>query len=157
MAQDMVATRLATPVDVQESNLPAIDPNPGQVQLLLTGAFSTLDPMRGAVGTATIYRLSDGRDVLRLENFDAINGPDLQVLLSAHPRPTTQEELDEFATLQLDLGALKGDVGNQNYLILDPTFNVENFTGGSIVIYSARYNLVYSFASLTAPPASPGL
>ncbi|MBI5961373.1 MAG: DM13 domain-containing protein [Chloroflexi bacterium] len=156
MAIDLVAARLSTPVDVQEANLPAIDPNPGQVQLLLTGAFITIDPLRGAIGTASIYRLSDGRDVLRVEDFDAINGPDLRVLLSAHPRPATKEELDQSPQYQVDLGALKGDQGNQNYLILDPSFNIDNYTGGSVVIYSARYDLVFSYASLT-PASSPGL
>ncbi|RPJ01075.1 MAG: hypothetical protein EHM39_03840, partial [Chloroflexi bacterium] len=37
MAIDLVAARLAEPVDVEEPNLPAIDPNPSAVQHLLTG------------------------------------------------------------------------------------------------------------------------
>ncbi len=148
MAIDMVAARLATPVDIEEPNLPAIDPNPGAVQLLVGGNFTNLDPMRGASGTATIVRLSDGRNIVRLEGLDVINGPDLHVLISAYPRPTTREELDQVQQYEIDLGVLKGDQGNQNYIITDPTFNIDNYQQGSIVLYSARYNLVFSYAGL---------
>jgi hypothetical protein len=156
MAIDLVAARLAEPVDVEEPNLPAIDPNPAQVEHLLTGGFATLDPMRGAVGLAGIYRLSDGRTVVRLEGLEAINGPDMRVLLSAYPNPTSLEELAQAPQFQIDLGELKGSLGNQNYIITDPAFNVDNYQQGSVVLYSTRYNLVFSYASLAPPPNVPG-
>ncbi len=156
MAIDLVAARLAEAVDVEEPNLPALDPNPALVQELLTGNFVTLDSIRGAQGTASIFRLSDGRVIVRLQGLDAINGPDLHVLLSAYPRPTTKEELAQVAQLQLDLGALKGNVGNQNYVIDNPAFNIDNYREGSVVLYSTRYELVFSFAPLAPPPAVPG-
>ena len=56
-----------------------------------------------------------------------------------------------MAQYQIDLGELKGNLGNQNYEITDPAFNVENYTSGSVVLYSARYQLVFSFAPLSAP------
>lgn len=156
MAIDLVAARLAEPQDVEEPNLPALDPNPAQVQQLLTGNFVTLDSMRGAQGTASLYRLSDGRTIVRLQGLNAINGPDLHVLLSAHPRPATKDELKQVAQLELDLGALKGNVGNQNYVIENPAFNVDNYREGSVVLYSTRYELVFSFAPLASPPPVPG-
>ena len=151
MAIDMVAARLAEPADIEEPNLPAIDPNPPAVQELLTGSFAALDPMRSALGTASLYRLSDGRSVVRLQSLEAIGGPDLHVLLSAYPRPSTKEELDQVQGYQIDLGVLKGTRGNQNYLITDPTFNIDNYLKGSIVLYSTRYDLVFSYAPLTLP------
>lgn len=156
MAIDLVAARLADPVDVQEPNLPALDPNPQVVQQLLSGVFVTLDPIRSATGTAGVYRLSDGRTIVRLENLDAINGPDLHVLLSAYPRPTTQDELDQVPQYQIDLGPLKGNRGSQNYVIQEPTFNVDNYGQGSVVLYSTRYELVFSYAPLAAPPPVTG-
>jgi hypothetical protein len=151
MAIDFVAARLEEPVDIQEPNLPVIDPNPSAVQQLLTGSFVTITPIRSATGSATIYRLSDGRRVLRLENLDALNGPELHVLLSAYPNPTTREELDQVPQYEIDLGPLKGNLGNQNYIIEDPAFNIDNYLQGSAVIYSARYEIVFSFAPLSAP------
>ena len=151
MAIDLVAARLATPEDVEEPNLPAIDPRPASVQELLTGDFVALDPMRSALGSASIYKLSDGRTIVRLQNLDALNGPDVHLLLSAYPRPTTREQLDQVKQYEIDLGPLKGTQGNQNYIITDPAFNVDNYTQGSVVLYSTRYDLVFSFAPLAAP------
>ncbi len=155
MAIDLVAARLADPVDIEEPNLPAIDPNPNYVELLMTGNFVTLDAMRGATGSASMYRLSDGRTIVRLETLDAINGPDMHVLLSAYPRPATQEELDQVPQYQIDLGELKGNQGNQNYVIDDPAFNIDNYQEGSVVLYSTRYHLVFSYAPLAPPQNTP--
>lgn len=80
-------------------------------------------------------------------------GRSLHVLLSAYPNPTTKSDLDQVARLQLDLGPLKSGAGSQNYIITDPAFNVENYTNGSVVIYSLPYETVFSYASLTPPPA----
>ncbi|MEW6579925.1 MAG: DM13 domain-containing protein, partial [Chloroflexota bacterium] len=101
--------------------------------------------------TASLYQLSDGRMVVRLQNLDALNGPDLHVLLSAYPRPATKEELKQVPQYEIDLGPLKGNQGNQNYIIENPAFNVENYSEGSVVLYSTRYELVFSFAPLSAP------
>lgn len=151
MAIDFVAARLADPVDVEEANLPVIDPNPQLVQELLRGNFVRLDAIRYAEGGAALYRLSDGRTIVRLQNLNAVAGPDLRVLLSAVGRPLTRTELDQARQLELDLGPLKGNIGNQNYAITDPAFNVENYRSGSVVLYSARYQIVFSFAPLSAP------
>jgi hypothetical protein len=57
------------------------------------------------------YPLSDGAQVLRFEDFSATNGPDLHVLLATNPAPASRVDLGDY----LDLGSLKGNVGNQNY------------------------------------------
>ncbi|MBN1562485.1 MAG: hypothetical protein JXA10_01505 [Anaerolineae bacterium] len=152
MAIDLVAARLADPVDVEDPNLPALDEIPTEVTLALTGSFNTLDAIRLSGGTANIYQLSDGQWIVRLESLDAVNGPEMRVLLSAHARPTTRGDLDQVMQFEIDLGELKGSQGNQNYFITSPTFNIENYMdGSSVVLYSARYELIFSFASL-APP-----
>ena len=64
-------------------------------------------------GVATIYRLDDGRRVLRLTGFSTSNGPDVRVYLVA-----AGDVKDESAAKQagfVDLGAMKGNIGDQNY------------------------------------------
>ena len=56
---------------------------PAQPVVLLRGQFH--DVVHHRTGTATIYRLADGTQVLRLQNVDVVNGPALYVWLSAAP------------------------------------------------------------------------
>lgn len=155
-AIDYVAARLAETESLDDPNLPAIDADPANVALLLSGPFVTVDAVRSATGTASIYRLSDGRRLLRIEGLDVINGPDLHVLLSAFPAPKTREDLDQASQYEIDLGALKSPQGSQNYIIEDPAFNADNYTEGSVVLYSTRYDDIFSYAPLQSPesPAS---
>lgn len=67
----------------------------------------------------------------------------------AHSAPRSREDLDTVARFELDLGALKAVQGNQNYTIDDPAFNFDNYTTGSVVLYSARYDEIFSYAPLT--------
>lgn len=153
MAIDFVAASLTAPTTIEDENLPVTDPNPGAVVEFLSGNFITIDPIRLATGSASVYRLSNGRYIVRLQNLDAINGPDLHVLLTSVSTPTTDEMLAEQSQFLIDLGALKGDEGNQNYFIEEPTFNIDNYTQGSVVLYSTRYDVVFSFAPLTPTEA----
>lgn len=64
-------------------------------------------------GLATIFRLADGRRLLRLTEFTTSNGPDVRVYLVA-----AGDVQDEGAAKKagfVDLGALKGNIGDQNY------------------------------------------
>lgn len=66
-------------------------------------------------GTADIRTLEDGSRVLRLEDFATSNGPDVRVYLVRGTDGTQDEAIKngEF----IDLGALKGNIGDQNYVI----------------------------------------
>ncbi|MHB8646253.1 MAG: DM13 domain-containing protein [Thermomicrobiales bacterium] len=75
-----------------------------------TGTFVKVE--HSGTGTATIYKQANGTYILRLENLDITNGPDLRVRVLG-PNGAT-----------LDLGGLKGNKGNQNYDLpadFDPT------------------------------------
>jgi electron transfer DM13 len=69
------------------------------------------DGIHNAEGMAKVIQLDDGRMILRLENFKATNGPDLYVYLAA----------DNTASDFVNLGRLKGNIGNQNYDIPEGT------------------------------------
>ena len=66
-------------------------------------------------GVASIYRLDDGQLVLRLTDFRTSNGPDVRVYLVA-AADVQKEDAAKRAGI-VDLGALKGNVGDQNYNI----------------------------------------
>jgi hypothetical protein len=97
---------------------------------LYFGEFRDADSFHKGSGKATIYRALDGSLLLRLENFRVTNGPDLHVLLTPHPDPKSRDELN--STGYVDLGKLKGNIGNQNYPI---PRDVSPTVWGSVVIY----------------------
>jgi hypothetical protein len=109
-----------------------------------SGTFTQIDVLHGAQGTATIYQMPDSSKILRFENFRVINGPDLRVVISANAAPRTREEV-ELNDLDLELGALKGNIGNQNYEI---PAQVDLSLYQSVVIYCRAYNVVFSTAQL---------
>lgn len=109
-----------------------------------SGSFTQIDVLYGAQGTATIYQMPDNNKILRFENFRVTNGPDLRVVLSASANPKTPEEV-ELNDLDLELGRLRGNVGNQNYEI--PT-EVDLSRYRSVVIYCRAFNVVFSTAPI---------
>lgn len=64
-------------------------------------------------GLAAIYRLADGRRMLRLTDFTTSRGPDVRVYLVA--AGDVQDEGTAKRAGFVDLGALKGNIGDQNY------------------------------------------
>lgn len=114
---------------------------PAEPTALAMGAFIDIDPIHGAEGSATIYQLPDGARVLRFEDFRSKNGPDLHVYLS------TEAPTSTFAGLGADeihLGALKGNVGNQNYEV---PADVDLSQYRSVVIYCVPFRVVFSTAA----------
>jgi hypothetical protein len=69
------------------------------------------DGIHNAEGQAKVINLSDGSNFLRLEDFRSTNGPDLYVYLS------TDKGYSDF----VNLGRLKGNIGDQNYKIPEGT------------------------------------
>ena len=108
-----------------------------------SGSFLGVDRFHKGSGEATIYRLEDGSYALRLENFESTNGPDLHIILSPHPNPGSAGEVKTPG--YVDLGKLKGNIGNQNYEIPAGT-NVNSQM--SVVIYCVPFSVVFSVASL---------
>ncbi len=111
-----------------------------------TGAFRDADSFHKGSGRATIYRLEDGSQVLRLEDFRVTNGPDLRVLLAVHPDPASRDELTSRG--YVELAKLKGNVGNQNYEIPE---SVDVSAQMSVVIYCRPFHVIFSVAPLEEP------
>ena len=110
---------------------------------LKTGNLRDADKFHKGRGGATIYRGPDGTHLLRLENLDVTNGPDLHVILTPHGDPESRD--DVHVTGYIDLGKLKGNKGNQNYEIPD---SVNVTSQGSVVIYCKPFHVIFSVAPL---------
>ena len=126
-----------SPDDQTEEEMPGTDP-----VKLVGGLFVGADNFHEGSGRATIYDLGDGERVLRLEAFTVTNGPALHVLLVPDPRPEGRDDVTGY----LDLGVLKGNVGNQNYEI-PADVDVSEF--GSVVIYCEPFHVIFATAGLS--------
>ena len=95
------------------------------------------------VGTATVLLLADGRRVLRLTDFRTSNGPDVHVWLSAAAGSASDGTVRHAA--HVDLGGLKGNVGNQNYAI---PRDADLAGVRSVVIWCRRFHVTFGAAAL---------
>jgi hypothetical protein len=82
-----------------------------QAQVVESGSFSGV--AHPTTGTATIYRLANGDRMLRFTNFKTSNGPDVHVYLVAADDAKDSETVKRADFI--DLGTIKGNVGDQNY------------------------------------------
>ena len=115
---------------------------PASPRVRAAGEFNHIDPIHGADGFAKIYELPDERWFLRFEEFHSKNGPDLHVYLSRDYPDSTFAGLGEDP---LHLGALKGNIGSQNYALPDD-FTLTDYR--SVVIYCLPFRVVFSSAQL---------
>jgi hypothetical protein len=139
--QMMEEAMTAAPTEMAE---PMPEGSPTEMEILAQGEF--YDLAHEGMGTATVYRLADGSVVLRFENFSVLNGPDLHVYLATQdPVPNTVGVELEGA---LDLGQLKGNIGDQNYE-LPAGFDPATFK--SVVIWCQPFRVPFNAAALQAP------
>ena len=107
------------------------------------GGFRDQDSFHKGSGEATIFQSPDGSYLLRLENLDVTNGPDLRVILTPHPDPNRQGDVKTPGWVEL--GKLKGNRGNQNYPI---PADVDVGIQYSVVIYCKPFHVIFSVAPL---------
>ena len=147
-AESVMQEAAAVVSEVAEA-MPSMRRSPGEPAepvAELTGNFRDADAFHKGSGTATVYTLDDGVRVLRLEDFNVTNGPDLRVLLANVPDPGDRDELTAGGYVELD--KLKGNVGSQNYPIPE---TVDLAEVRSVVIYCRPFNVVFAVATLDQP------
>lgn len=111
------------------------------VTLVGEGVFQGFDAIHQGSGAARLITTSSTR-LLRLEDFEVTNGPQLHVYLSTQDELTLTGGLGEGA---LDLGPLKGNQGNQNY-VLPEGVDLTQFK--SVAIYCVPFNVTFAWAGL---------
>ncbi|MFJ4692229.1 DM13 domain-containing protein [Streptomyces sp. NPDC088766] len=97
-------------------------------------------------GTVKLVRLADGSHVVRLENLDTSNGPDLRVWLTDAPVQRGRAGWYVFDEAEhVSLGRLKGNKGSHNYVLpadLDPS------DYRSVSIWCDRFDVSFGAAEL---------
>ncbi len=96
-------------------------------------------------GLASIYQLADGKRILRLSEFETSNGPDVHVYLVAGDVEKGNDAVKQVGFV--DLGALKGNKGDQNY-DLPASVNLEKFK--TVSVWCARFGVNFASAPLAS-------
>ena len=137
----------AVPISTQSSSTtpPTVSAKrPSAPAKLLTG--SLISHEHETSGTVVVLQLADGSRVLRLENLDTSDGPDLKVWLSdaaVVPGRAGWHLFDDGR--YVSLGSLKGNHGNQNYPI-PASVKLSDFR--SVAIWCDRFNVSFGAADL---------
>jgi hypothetical protein len=95
-------------------------------------------------GTAGIYDVQ-GKRVLRLTNFKTSNGPDVHVYLVGAPDAKDDASVKKAGFV--DLGSMKGNVGDQNY---DVPESADLHKYQAVTIWCARFNVNFATAPLSS-------
>jgi hypothetical protein len=95
-----------------------------------------------AEGTARYIRLGGGGRVVTLTGFEVDNGPDLRLRLAAG-RATNEGDVGDT----IDLGALKGNKGNQQYRIPAGTDLTRYDT---VIVWCRAFSVLFARAPTTA-------
>jgi hypothetical protein len=140
--------RVADETDLAEETMAdqpmeSTDPDTAdEFSIAVEGQFTGTDNLHQGSGKAIVYQNDDQR-VLRFEEFSVTNGPDLHVILSKHPAPISRSDVGED---YIDLGSLKGNIGNQNY---DIPADIDLSEYKSVVIYCVPFHVVFATATLS--------
>lgn len=138
MMDEIMSAAEAAPDTVSEEAMPTSTP-----QVVARGRFVDADAIHKGAGVATLYALPDGRNVVRFEEFRTTNGPALVVYLAKHASPSQASHVTGGGFISL--GKLKGNVGNQNYVVPAGT-NIDDFN--SVIIWCELFGVLFSPAAL---------
>lgn len=109
---------------------------------ILSGSFRTL--AHESRGIATIYDDAKGERTLRLTQFETSNGPDVRIYLVAASDAPDNEAVTSAGFI--DLGAMKGNIGDQNYAI---PADVDLSQYRAVTIWCRRFGVNFGTAALT--------
>jgi hypothetical protein len=109
--------------------------------VLARGVFHSV--AHETTGVAAVYRLDDGKLVLRLTDFATSNGPDVHVYLIAATDATDNPAVTEAGFIEL--GPIKGNKGNQNYALPD-VVDLDRYR--AVTIWCKRFSVNFGTAPL---------
>lgn len=140
---DEAATAPSTPVPVESPPIETAEPvvpiepvEPVEPEIVTEFAGTFVDAAHPTAGTASVLGNGTGQRFVRFVDFETDNGPDLNVYLR-------DPDTGEF----VDLGDLKGNVGDQNYEIPSDV-DLDRFS--VVEIWCVRFGVGFGSAELTA-------
>lgn len=132
LGEDRQAAEAATPFEP-----------PSGSQVIRTGEFAAIDSVRSAMGNLTIYENPDGTRLLHFdENFRSARAPEIHLILTRNPDPLDDRGV---GIDYIDMGVLRGNVGQQNYTIPQ---SVDFNRYPVLVLYAPQYNGILATATL---------
>jgi hypothetical protein len=117
------------------------EPAAPQILSLAEGSFVPRGRYSGE-GRAVVLNDGSEQRFLRFENFATDNGPDLRVYLSASSAEGDSAAFDDDF---VDLGVLKGNIGDQNYEI---PVGVDLSVYDTVVVWCVRFSTPFTAADL---------
>jgi hypothetical protein len=108
---------------------------------LSSGTFRSLE--HETTGAALVVEVGDGSRFVRLQGLDTSDGPDLRIYLTDQPLSDDWHVWDDGR--YLDLGALKGNIGDSNYRIPDGA-NLDDYR--TVVIWCRRFTVGFAVAPI---------
>jgi hypothetical protein len=128
---------VAPTTDPQPTSLPVVPTTQPQILTEYSGSFVGRD--HPTSGTANVLGDGSGQRFLRFEEFETDNGPDLNVYLVN----SSAGGVSDF----IDLGNLKGNIGDQNYEI---PANADLDVYDTVLIWCVRFSSPFGEATLAA-------
>ena len=142
--------KLFTDVEVREADpfvgalpRPASPVRPAVPAVLAEGSFRSI--AHPTTGRARLGAAADGSTRLFLDELDTDNGPTLRLYLSRTP---ADGDASGHGIDPLDLGDLKGNLGDQDYAVPAGT---DLGPYRSVVIWCERFRVAFGVAPLDAP------
>ena len=120
----------------------------GSQTILSSGSFHSV--AHESRGTARIYKLAGGDRLLRFTDFQTSNGPDVHVYLVAANDASDSETVKNAGFLEL--GSLKGNIGDQNY---DVPAGTDLAKYRAVTIWCKRFSVNFGTAPLSSSAATP--
>ncbi|MFF7868451.1 DM13 domain-containing protein [Streptomyces qaidamensis] len=124
---------------------PSASPSPAPRPRTLAGG-ELISHEHATSGSVKLVRLADGSHVVRLEDLDTSNGPDLRVWLTDAPVKEGRAGWHVFDDgAYVSLGKLKGNQGSQNYAV---PADVDLSRFSSVSIWCDRFDVSFGAAEL---------
>jgi hypothetical protein len=136
-------TTAAAPDSSPVTTTAPVAPTPStEPEIVTVAAGSFMSRTHPGAGVATVLTDGSSQRFLRFEEFSTDNGPDLNVYLTVADADAPEDEFDDDF---VDLGNLKGNIGDQNYEI-PPDVDLARYD--TVVVWCVRFSVAFTTADL---------